>query len=127
MTQNHFQTGDIVTAIYKTGKYIGEITNIRENHYLVKIKAVITHPTQGDLHNPKQINVPLFHERRALAFGEQANIPKKMVKLYNGNILDYEKSLRTALELMKEQLQEDNSAWALQSIDNLINLEKEYF
>ncbi|WP_029625977.1 sporulation phosphorelay system protein KapB, partial [Streptococcus sobrinus] len=60
------QVGEIVTGIYKTGKYIGEITNIRPQFYLVKILAVINHPVQGDLHNPRQADVPFFHERRAL-------------------------------------------------------------
>ena len=47
--------GDLVIAHYKTGKYVGEITNIRSNGYIVvKILAVLKHPMQGDLHHPKQ-------------------------------------------------------------------------
>ncbi len=29
------EVGSIVTGIYKTGKYIGEVTDIRPMHYLV--------------------------------------------------------------------------------------------
>ena len=71
--------GDIVTAINKTGKYIGEVTEDRNNAYLVRILAVLKHPMQGDLHNPKQTDVAMFHQRRALAYREQTNVPKNMV------------------------------------------------
>lgn len=30
---NELKIGDKVTAIYKTGKYIGEITDIRPQHF----------------------------------------------------------------------------------------------
>lgn len=61
-----FETGSIVKGFYKTGVYIGEITACRPQHYLVKIKAVLTHPTQGDLHHPKQADVPFFmREKRS--------------------------------------------------------------
>jgi kinase-associated protein B len=127
MTRESLNIGDIVTGIYKTGKYIGEVTDVRPQHYLVKIKSVLKHPLQGDLHHPKQVDVPLFHERRALAFNEQANIPKQMVTLYDGEILDYHESLRKALDEMIEELTKDNSEWAIKSLENLRTLEKEYF
>lgn len=41
-----FETGSIVKGFYKTGVYIGEITACRPQHYLVKVKAVLTHPAQ---------------------------------------------------------------------------------
>jgi kinase-associated protein B len=121
------QVGDLVRAPYKTGVYIGEITNERAEHYLVKVKAVIKHPSQGDLHNPKQVNVPLFHERRALAEREQTNIPKAMVKRFEGEIPSYNDSLKAALDRLRSELQEDKSEWALLSIEKLNQLEKEYF
>ncbi|MFX3622884.1 MAG: kinase-associated lipoprotein B [Ectobacillus sp.] len=124
--ENTLQIGDIVTGIYKTGKYIGEITDIRPEHYLVKVLAVINHPTQGDLHNVKQADVPLFHERRALAFREQANIPKKLVKKFEGEVPDYTKSLRQALETQIAALKEDGSPFTERSLENLYNLQKEY-
>lgn len=122
-----FKVGDKVTGIYKTGKYAGEITDIRPEHYLVRVLAVLKHPMQGDLHSPKDIEVGIFHERRALAFREQANIPKKMVKPFEDNIPEYQSSLKDAVAKFKEALQNDESQWAAQSIQNIETLEKDYF
>ncbi|PWW29736.1 kinase-associated protein B [Cytobacillus oceanisediminis] len=119
--------GDKVTAIYKTGKYIGEVTNIRPQHYLVRVLAVLKHPMQGDLHNPKQADVMLFHERRALAYREQTNVPKQMVKPFEEEIPEYKDSLKTALDKMRTELTGDSSAWAEQSLKNIESLEKDYF
>jgi kinase-associated protein B len=118
--------GSVVTGIYKTGKYIGEVTDVRSMHYLVKVKAVLKHPQQGDLHAPKEVDVPLFHERRALAQNEQTNIPKNMVKLYGGEVIDYKESLKIALESSRQALQNDSSEWAQKCLENLDVLEKEY-
>ncbi|WP_078433538.1 kinase-associated lipoprotein B [Metabacillus halosaccharovorans] len=119
--------GDVVTGIYKTGKYIGVVTDIRPMHYLVQIKAVIKHPQQGDLHNPKQVDVQIFHERRALAFNEQTNVPKQMVKSFDGDMPDYDQSLQKAVIAMKQDLEEMNTEWAKLSLNRLLVLEKEYF
>jgi kinase-associated protein B len=119
--------GEIVTGLYKTGKYIGEITDIRPMHYLVKVKAVLKHPQQGDLHNPNQADVQLFHERRALAYNEQTNVPKKMVKLYDGDVPDYKESLKDAVHSLKNELEQLDTPWAKQSLENLSSLEKDYF
>ncbi len=127
LSENTLQIGDIVTGIAKTGKYIGEITNIRPQHYLVKIKAVLKHPLQGDLHAPKEVNVPIFHERRALAFNEQTNIPLKMVRPYEGEIPSYEESLHDSLNKAVTELETDNSEWAKRSLENLAILKKDYF
>ncbi|MGJ7920091.1 kinase-associated lipoprotein B [Neobacillus sp. LXY-4] len=124
---SELQIGDHVTAIYKTGKYIGEITDVRPQHYLVRVLAVAKHPMQGDLHNPKDANVDFFHQRRALAFREQANIPKQMVKAYNETIPDYLNSLQSAVEKMKQELTEQNTPWSERSLDLLADLEKDYF
>ncbi|MFD3448832.1 kinase-associated lipoprotein B [Microbacteriaceae bacterium 4G12] len=124
--EDTLQVGEIVTGIYKTGKYIGEITAIRPAHYLVKVLAVVKHPTQGDLHNMKHTDVPLFHERRALAFREQTNIPKQMVKSFTGDIPDYKESLRQALEKQQKELQEDASPWAERCLENLRSLQQDY-
>ncbi|WP_020062572.1 kinase-associated lipoprotein B [Bacillus sp. 123MFChir2] len=121
-----FQIGDIVTGIYKTGKYIGEITNVRPQHYLVKVLAVVKHPIQGDLHNVKQADVPFFHERRALAFREQTNIPQTMVKRYEGNVPGYKESLQTALTEQMKQLQEDDTPFAERSLQMLEQLKHDY-
>jgi kinase-associated protein B len=121
------QVGEKVTAIYKTGKYIGEITEIRPQHYLVKVLAVLKHPMQGDLHNPKDANVLFFHERRALSYREQANVPQQMVKQFANQIPEYQASLKEAIEKMKKELTDDSSEWALRSLKNIETLEKDYF
>ena len=118
--------GDKVTGIYKTGKYIGEITAVKPMHYLVKVLAIEKHPQQGDLHSPKDVDVPLFHERKALAYREQTNIPKNMVKLYEGDIIDYKESLVIALDKMEAKLKEENSNWAKRSLENIETLKKDY-
>ncbi|UII55364.1 kinase-associated lipoprotein B [Cytobacillus spongiae] len=119
--------GDRVTAIYKTGKYIGEITDIRPSHYLVRVLAVVKHPMQGDLHNPKQVDVGIFHERRALAYQEQTNVPKQMVKRYEDEMPDYQASLKDAINRLKQELETDTSTWAEQSLKNMSILEEDYF
>ncbi|SFJ90858.1 MULTISPECIES: kinase-associated lipoprotein B [unclassified Bacillus (in: firmicutes)] len=121
-----FQIGDVVTGIYKTGKYIGEVTNVRPQHYLVKVLAVVKHPMQGDLHNVKQADVPFFHERRALAFREQTNIPQPMVKRYEGDVPDYKESLQKALTEQIRQLQEDDTPFAQRSLQMLEQLKHDY-
>ncbi|MGM9929217.1 MAG: kinase-associated lipoprotein B [Bacillus sp. (in: firmicutes)] len=127
MENKNIQIGDIVTAIYKTGKYIGEVTGERESTYLVKILAVLKHPIQGDLHNPKQTDVAMFHTRRALAYCEQTNVPKNMVKSYVNEIPDYIHSLQTALETMKQELEHDERAWSKKSLEAIQELENDYF
>ncbi|MGG3624883.1 kinase-associated lipoprotein B [Bacillus gobiensis] len=124
---NEFQIGDDVKVFYKTGAYTGVITDIKPAHYLVRVQSVDKHPDQGDLHNPKRVDVPLFHERRALAFREQVNIPFQMVKKFDGSHPDYEESLRTAVEKLKTRLKEDDSLWAKKSLENLSTLAEEYF
>ncbi|KKI89963.1 kinase [Bacillus sp. SA1-12] len=119
--------GEIVTGIYKTGKYIGEITDVRPMHYLVKVKAVLKHPQQGDLHHPKQADVQLFHERRALAYNEQTNIPKQMVKPYYGAIPEYEDSLKQAMAALKSELELMDTPWAQKSLTMISSLEADYF
>ncbi|CAM3776811.1 kinase-associated lipoprotein B [Mesobacillus zeae] len=121
------QIGDSVTAIYKTGKYIGEVTDIRPEHYLVRILGVLKHPMQGDLHNPKQADVGFFHERKALSCREQTNVPKTMVKHFDGEIPDYQESLKEAVEKLKDSLKADDSEWASMSLRNIESLEQDYF
>lgn len=122
-----FKIGDKVTAIYKTGKYIGEITDIRPQGYLVRVLAVAKHPMQGDLHNPKEAEVSFFHERRALAFREQTNVPKQMVKPFNEEIPEYIDSLREAVDHMKTELVATSTAWSERSLQSIHLLEKDYF
>jgi kinase-associated protein B len=122
----NFEIGDKVTAFYKTGKYIGEVTGERPGAYVVRILAVLKHPRQGDLHNPADVEVPLFHERKALAHREQANMPEKMVKPYEGDIPDYNETLLTAFGDLKKQLETDGSPHALKSLEALAGVQREY-
>lgn len=124
---SELKVGDHVTAIYKTGKYIGEITDIRPQAYLVRMLAVLKHPMQGDLHNPKDADVGFFHQRRALAHREQANVPKQMVKLYDAEIPEYVESLKEAIAKMKQELTEMATPWAEQSLKLVEELEGDYF
>jgi kinase-associated protein B len=124
---SELQIGANVTAIYKTGKYIGEITDIRPQHYLVRVLAVLKHPTQGDLHSPKDADVVIFHERRALAFREQTNVPKQMVKPFEQELPEYQDSLLEAVKKMKHDLKETPTPWAEQSLKAIESLELDYF
>lgn len=120
--------GSIVTAFYKTGKYIGEITDIRPQSYLVRVLAVLKHPMQGDLHHPKEAMVEIFHERKALSYREQMNAPKKMVKLYSEETIPaYNQSLQVALEKMRQELLKDDSEFAALSLKNLEILNAEFY
>ncbi|PEZ80993.1 kinase-associated lipoprotein B [Bacillus sp. AFS017274] len=127
MSEQDFKIGDKVTAIYKTGKYIGEVTDIRPAAYLVKVLAVLKHPMQGDLHNPKQTEVSMFHQRRALAFREQTNVPKNMVRNFDEEIPEYKESLREAVEKMKSTLSEAQTEWNEKSLHLLEDLAADYF
>ncbi|MCK1994265.1 kinase-associated lipoprotein B [Peribacillus muralis] len=127
MSEQDFKIGDKVTAIYKTGKYIGEVTDLRPAAYLVKVLAVMKHPMQGDLHNPKQTEVSMFHQRRALAFREQTNVPKNMVRIFDGEIPEYKESLSEAVEKMKHTLSEADTEWNDKSLRLLEDLAADYF
>ncbi|WP_461611780.1 kinase-associated lipoprotein KapB [Cytobacillus kochii] len=124
---SELKIGDKVTGIYKTGKYIGEITDIRPQSYLVRVLAVLKHPTQGDLHHPKEVDGVFFQERRALAYREQTNVPLKMVKPFTEEIPDYQVSLQDAIEKMRTELLSKSTEWAEKSLVNLKSLEKDYF
>ncbi|WP_050616220.1 kinase-associated lipoprotein B [Bacillus testis] len=124
---SELQVGSTVTVLNKTGKYIGEITAVTEQSYLVRIAAVLKHPMQGDLHNPKQVDVAMFHIRKALAYREQINAPKNLVKPYDGEVPDYKESLKAAFEQLKDSLQEGNDEWTAYSKAAAAELEKDYF
>ncbi|PLT30340.1 kinase-associated lipoprotein B [Peribacillus deserti] len=127
MAENSCKTGDLVTAFYKTGKYIGEITDdSRAQSYVVRVLAVEKHPMQGDLHNPKEADVLMFHQRRALAFREQTNVPRNMVKPFSGTVPSYEQSLKDSVARAMEELEGKDDAWSKKSLESLRELEKEY-
>ncbi|XOQ16195.1 MAG: Kinase [Shouchella clausii] len=119
---------ELSQAKYKSGIYIGNVLEVRkeENRALFQVLAVLTHPNQGDLHHPKQIDVPFFHERKALAYLEKAWVPFSTVKPYEGELPDYEPSLKAAWEAACERLRNDDSDWAVKSLQLLKELRKEY-
>lgn len=73
---------------------------------LVKILAVLTHPKQGDLHHPNKADV---------------------VKPFDEAVPDYADSLRSALNRLKTDLQNDSSEYAAKSLELIHALENEYF
>ncbi|TKD71521.1 kinase-associated lipoprotein B [Pseudalkalibacillus hwajinpoensis] len=125
--QKSFQPGEIVTAGYKTGRYIGEIVDLKSPKAVVKVLAVMKHPTQGDLHNPKQLDVPLFHQRKALAEFEKALVPMSAINHYDGNVPDYSASLQEALDTQSAELKHEGGRWAEASLTEIEKLKDDYF
>ncbi|WP_270182001.1 kinase-associated lipoprotein B [Alkalihalobacillus sp. CinArs1] len=122
-----FEQGEIVTAGYKTGRYIGEIVDVKSPKAVVKVLAVIKHPTQGDLHNPKQLDVPLFHQRKALSQYEKALVPISAINHYDEEIPDYLESLKEAVDTQVNELKHEGGRWAEASLIELEKLKDEYF
>ncbi|GIN74891.1 kinase [Bacillus sp. J14TS2] len=121
------EIGDIIVTNKKTGKYIGKITALHEDQYTVQILAVLNHPRQGDLHNPLQADVPFFHERKALAYREQTNVPIRIVKPFEGDIPDYKDSLKAAYSRLKESLEaESEDPYNQLALKALNSIAKEY-
>ncbi|HEX7065052.1 MAG TPA: sporulation phosphorelay system protein KapB [Bacillales bacterium] len=125
MAESQLSSGDIVTAIYKTGKYIGELVEWGSDKALVKVLAVRRHPTQGDLHSPGRVDVA-FQQRRALALYEKTWVHPASVKRYEEEVPDYKESLREALEAEVTKLKEKGDPWAERSIEQLEDLKKDY-
>ncbi|SDM68681.1 kinase-associated protein B [Fictibacillus solisalsi] len=123
---NIIEPGMKVTALYKTGKYIGEAEQVKNGKVLVSILAVLKHPKQGDLHNPNQADVPFFHQRKALAFQEKTWAPEHTVKPYEEQVPDYHESLKTSLEEMQKELEQRADDWSARSLSELSELKKEY-
>ncbi|MGV3489360.1 MAG: sporulation phosphorelay system protein KapB, partial [Tuberibacillus sp.] len=89
-----FPIGQTVTVKSKTGEYIAKLLEYRDEKYaVVEILAVLKHPTQGDLHYPNEVNVPLFHQRKAHAFHEKVVVNNNAIDRYEGEVPDYEPSL----------------------------------
>lgn len=119
---------ELVRAVNKTGVYIAELIEEQEEHgrALVKVLAVLKHPTQGDLHNPKQTNVPLFHQRKALAKFEKAWVPLSSLKPFDGEVLDYKESLYQALMKQITELEQLKTEWSDASLEKLHECKSEY-
>jgi kinase-associated protein B len=116
----------IVKAQYKTGAYIGEEEEEKNGQVLIKILAVVKHPLQGDLHNPKRADVPFFQERRALSYGERTWVPVHTVKPFDEAVPDYKNSLKQSLQEHIAQLEAEDSEYGRKSILCLMQLQKDY-
>lgn len=132
---NETAVGDRVLATVRTGQYIGEIAEFYGPRAVVKILAVVSHPQQGDLHHPYNPDVPLFHERRALAFTEKTTVLVRDTEPYEGDVPDYASSLKQALEAQVERLSGELSSaetddsykrWARRSLELLDSLRSDY-
>ena len=123
-----FSIGQTVTVKSKTGEYIAKLLEYRNEQYaVVETLAVLKHPTQGDLHFPNQVNVPLFQQRKAHAFREKVVVNNNAIDLYEGEIPDYETSLKKAVDDKIEALKLKGNEWAIKSIELIEELKKEYF
>lgn len=121
-----YPIGSLVTASYKTGQYIGEIVEQSSPmKAAVKILAVVKHPTQGDLHNPMDPDVPFFHQRRALAYQEIALMPVQTIRPYEGFVPEYAESLSRALAQELQQL-DRAIRFAQRCREELEQLQQEY-
>lgn len=69
--ENELKVGEIVKIEVRSGHYAGELVELNGPRALVKVLAVLKHPEQGDLHQPYDPDVAMFHERRALSFTEK--------------------------------------------------------
>ncbi|WP_339161959.1 kinase-associated lipoprotein B [Siminovitchia sp. FSL W7-1587] len=121
------EIGQIVKAFKKTGTYIGEITTINPDTYTVRIMAVLKHPIQGDLHNPRQADVPFFPGRKALAYREQTNVPANMVRPFEGPVPNYKKSLLESVQKLYDELSaKPEDPYCSQSLEMLYESMKDY-
>lgn len=121
----NLQAGSIVRASYKTGEYIGELVEYTRTKAAVKVLAVVKHPAQGDLHHPMETDGVLFHQRKALAYGEIALMHQSSLLPYHGEVPDYQSSLKAALEAEMEVLRK-TARWANRSLEELEKLKREY-
>lgn len=122
-----FAIGEIVRAHYNSGTYIGEIIEDRGNRFLVEVLAVVKHPVQGDLHSPKQVEGVAFHERKALSYKEKINAKKPATFKYDEEVPDYADSLKTAVNNIREKLEEENSDYSRKALEKIDDLEKHYY
>ncbi len=121
------QIGDTVKIRYNSGEYIGKILEDKRNFWLVEVLSVVTHPTQGDLHNPGQAEGIAFPERKALAYREKTNARKRDTLPYEDEIEPYAKSLKRAVEEMKQQLSQEDTAFNRLSLERIESLEQHYY
>ncbi|CAM4418478.1 kinase-associated protein B [Paenibacillus endophyticus] len=117
--------GEYVKAEVRSGQYVGELIEINGPRALVKVLAVLKHPEQGDLHNPYNPDVPMFHERRALSYTEKTTVLLRDVLPYAGSVPEYGASLKAAAEAEVAALDRLHR-WAAKALEQMQQLQKEY-
>lgn len=128
MEKVNFEEQDHVKFRNKTGEYIGRVFEMRGSEQaVVEVLAVLNHPTQGDLHHPMEVDVPLFHQRKAMSFREKTVIRTQMLSNYDGEVPGYNESLREALNKKMDKLKAKSDEWSIASLRQLEDLEKDYF
>jgi kinase-associated protein B len=119
--------GDMVVASYKSGLYVGELLVLDRPKAKVRMLAVLKHPTQGDLHHPEQADVAMFHERRALAYREVANVyASEITPFGNTEAPDYKASLAEALAKEVEAMKRLDNAFGRRCLQELERLARDY-
>lgn len=116
----------IVRVPYKTGVYIGEKIEEKNDKSLIKVREVLKHPKQGDLHNPKQVDVAMFHERKALAEFEKVWIPTAMVKEAELSGRSYNETLKQAYNAYFQELENKETSFDKKSLETLQKAAEDY-
>lgn len=127
MSQTELQIGSLVLASNKSGEYIAEIIDLVPSKAVIQTLAVVKHPIQGDLHHPYEADVPVFHQRRALSYRERFMVPVSRLKAFDGEVPDYQASLKESLQREIQELQQRPGKWAELSLEQFQQLEREYF
>jgi kinase-associated protein B len=117
--------GSIVKVTHKTGQYIGETVEGDGRRLLVKVLAVLVHPTQGDLHHPYDPDAVMFHERKASSYTEKVWVPVQAAEVYTGVIPPYKETLQTALSAEMEKM-DRLKRWAERCLVQLAEIKKDY-
>ncbi|MBH5319124.1 kinase [Paenibacillus sp. GSMTC-2017] len=124
-SENECNIGDIVKIEVRSGQYAGELIEFYGPRAVVKVLAVLKHPEQGDLHNPYNPDVAMFHERRALSYTEKTTVLLRDVKRYNGIVPEYHESLHAAVAVEIEKL-DALHRWTAMGLALMEQLKKEY-
>ncbi|MGD8189285.1 sporulation phosphorelay system protein KapB [Brevibacillus ginsengisoli] len=126
MTNQSLQVGDLVLASNKSGVYIAEIIDLLPLKATIQTLAVVKHPLQGDLHHPYEANVSVFHQRRALSYRERFMTLLSQLEPYEGEVPEYQESLRDALDREITELGQQDGKWAELSLQQYKLLKQEY-
>lgn len=120
-----FKIGDIVKIEVRTGMYAGELIELIGPRAIIKVLAVLKHPEQGDLHQPYNPDVAMFHERRALSCTEKTTVLLRDVKRFYGEVPEYRESLRSAAAAELEALDRLNR-WSAKAMEIMRQLQRDY-